>query len=187
MLLLVDNNDSFTFNIVEVIRSVSTVPIVVKNYADIQIEEVGQYNMIIFSPGPSLPDDYPILKQILMQYGQSIPILGICLGHQAICAYFGAQLVQSDSIIHGFDSLILTNPHSILFKGFSEMVVGRYHSWYATQIPKSLKITALDEHGVVMAVEHQQYPVYSVQFHPESYITKEGKLIFKNFIDAATL
>ena len=186
MLLLVDNNDSFTFNIVEVIRSVSTVPVIVKNSADIQIEEVEQYQMIIFSPGPSLPDDYPIMSQILNQYCGTIPILGICLGHQAICAYFGAQLVQSDSIIHGYDSCIQTNPHSVLFKGFSEMVVGRYHSWHATQIPKCLTITAQDEQGIVMAVEHQHYPVYGVQFHPESYITKEGKQIFKNFIDAAT-
>ncbi|MBP1672352.1 MAG: Anthranilate synthase, amidotransferase component [Bacteroidetes bacterium] len=186
MLLLVDNNDSFTYNIVEAIRSVSNVPIVVKNSADIQIEEVEQYQMIIFSPGPSLPDDYPIMKQILNQYCATIPILGICLGHQAICSYFGAQLVQSDSIIHGFDSLIQTNSQSLLFKGVSEMIVGRYHSWHAIQIPESLSITAQDKYGIVMAVEHKHYPVYSVQFHPESYITKQGKQIFKNFIDAAT-
>lgn len=186
MLLLVDNNDSFTFNIVEVIRSVSTIPVVVKNSAAIQIKEVEQYQMIIFSPGPSLPDDYPIMKQILNEYCARIPILGICLGHQAICSYFGASLVQSDSIIHGVDSLIQTNPHSKLFKGFSELVVGRYHSWHAIQIPESLSITAQDAHGIVMAVEHKHYPVYGVQFHPESYITNEGKQIFKNFIDAAT-
>jgi anthranilate synthase/aminodeoxychorismate synthase-like glutamine amidotransferase len=186
MLLIVDNNDSFTFNIVEVIRSVSSVPVFVKNSASLQVEEVKNYKMIIFSPGPSLPDDYPIMKEILSRYASTIPILGICLGHQAICAFFGAQLVQSETIVHGFDSLIKTNPQSVLFKGFSEMIVGRYHSWHAFHIPKSLKITAQDEQGIVMAVEHQHYPVYGVQFHPESYITKEGKQIFKNFIDAAT-
>jgi anthranilate synthase/aminodeoxychorismate synthase-like glutamine amidotransferase len=186
MLLLVDNNDSFTYNIVELIRSVSSIPVVVIKSFDLSLDEVLNFKMIIFSPGPALPDNYPILKKIIAQYGASIPILGICLGHQAICEFFGAKLIQSNHVAHGIDSVIDTNPSSILFHRISKMTVGRYHSWYVTQIPDNLQVTAVDHFGMVMAVEHRQFPIFGVQFHPESYITKEGNQILKNFIDAAT-
>lgn len=187
MLLIVDNNDSFTYNIVEMVRSVSDIQIKVIKSVDIIIDEVANYDIIILSPGPSLPQDFPILQTIIETYKSTIPILGICLGHQAICTFFGAHLVRSKQVIHGFDSWIDTDPNSLLFKGMTQTVVGRYHSWYATDIPDSLKIIAKDKQGVVMAVEHKKYPIFGVQFHPESYITAEGKKIIKNFIDAATL
>ena len=187
MILIVDNNDSFTFNIVEMIRSVSDIPVKVIRSSSLVLDEVANYQKIILSPGPSLPNDYPVLFDILDRFKNKIPILGICLGHQAISTYFGARLCQSSSVIHGYDSLIHTDPNSKLFKGIQKMIVGRYHSWYADQIPDTLRITAKDSLGVVMAVEHTQYPIYGVQFHPESYITNQGKQIFKNFIDADTL
>jgi anthranilate synthase/aminodeoxychorismate synthase-like glutamine amidotransferase len=186
MILIVDNNDSFTFNIVESVRSVTKIPFTVVKSSNLSIEEVSKYQMIILSPGPSLPKDFPILNAILETYHTQKPILGICLGHQAICSFFGAKLVQSDEVIHGFDSVIETDPDSILFKGFDQMTVGRYHSWYALDIPPILKITARDSEGIVMGVEHQSLPVYGVQFHPESYITQYGNQIIKNFIDAAS-
>lgn len=186
MILIVDNNDSFTFNIVESVRSVTNIPFNVIQSTSLSIEEVSNYQMIILSPGPSLPQDFPILNLILETYHTYKPILGICLGHQAVCSFFGAKLVQSQSVMHGYDSLIKTDPDSVLFKGISQMTVGRYHSWYATDLPSVLNITARDSQGIVMGVEHQLLPVFGVQFHPESYITHQGNMIFKNFIDAAS-
>lgn len=186
MILIVDNNDSFTYNIVEMVRSVSDIQIKVIKSVDLIIDEVANYDLIILSPGPSLPQDFPILQTIIETYKSTIPILGICLGHQAICTFFGAHLVRSKQVMHGIDSIIETDPNSVLFKGMTQSVVGRYHSWYVTDVPDTLKIVAKDNQGVVMAVEHNLYPLFGVQFHPESYITAEGKQIIKNFIDAAT-
>lgn len=186
MILLVDNNDSFTYNIVEMVRSVSDIQIKVIKSVDLIIDEVANYDLIILSPGPSLPQDFPILQTIIETYKSTIPILGICLGHQAICTVFGAHLVRSKQVMHGINSVIDTDPNSVLFKDITQSVVGRYHSWYVTDIPESLKIVAKDQQGIIMAVEHKQYPLFGVQFHPESYITTDGKRIIKNFIDAAT-
>lgn len=187
MILIVDNNDSFTFNIVESIRSVTEIPYSVIQSSHLTIEEVDKFQMIVFSPGPSLPDDFPIMNTILQTYYTQKPILGICLGHQAICSFFGSKLVQSQQVIHGYDSIISTDPSSVLFKGMTQITVGRYHSWSAIDIPPVLRITAKDQEGIIMGVEHQTLPIFGVQFHPESYITKQGNQIFKNFIDAATL
>ncbi|HNX21475.1 MAG TPA: aminodeoxychorismate/anthranilate synthase component II [Bacteroidales bacterium] len=186
MILIVDNNDSFTFNIVESVRSVTKIPFTVVKSSNLSIEEVSKYQMIILSPGPSLPKDFPILNAILETYHTHKPILGICLGHQAICSFYGAKLFQNQTVMHGYDSLIMSDSDSILFKGIHQMTVGRYHSWYAGDIPSILKITARDSEGIVMGVEHQSLPVYGVQFHPESYITQYGNQIIKNFIDAAS-
>ncbi len=186
MILIVDNNDSFTFNIVESVRSVTNIPFKIISSASLSVEEVSIYQMIILSPGPSLPKDFPILNAILETYHTHKPILGICLGHQAICSFFGAKLVQSHSVMHGYNSLIKTDPDSTLFKGIDQMTVGRYHSWYAEDLPPILKITARDTNGIVMGVEHLSLPVFGVQFHPESYITQYGNQIIKNFIDAAS-
>lgn len=186
MLLIVDNNDSFTYNIVELIRSVSKTLITVKKSDTLTLDEVKPFTHIVFSPGPSLPDQFPIMKKILEQYQNEKHILGICLGHQAICEFFGAELYHTGSVKHGVVSQITCDPESILFKDKSKLTVGRYHSWAAKDIPSCLKITATDHEGVVMAVEHTSKNIYGLQFHPESYITQSGASIIKNFLYETT-
>lgn len=184
MILLIDNNDSFTYNIVEMVRQVtngSQILDVVKSHT-LDIEDVAKYDKIIFSPGPSLPDDFPIMRQVLERYDNTKSILGICLGHQAICQYYGAKLENLDCVLHGVSSVVACVSSSLLFGSLRSVVVGRYHSWVAVDVPSCLRVTAVDQKGCVMAVEHVSKKVYGVQFHPESYITKEGKAILTNFI-----
>ncbi len=186
MILLVDNDDSFTYNILELLRRTTNEQLTVLNHRDVNVDLAADYNAFIFSPGPSLPHDFPIMNQLLTQYDNSKAIIGICLGHQAICEHYGAQLVQSDVVHHGEPSIINCNPDSTLFSGLTNTVVGRYHSWIATNIPSELRITARDSHGAVMAVEHLSKCVFGVQFHPESYMTEAGEFILKNFLHATS-
>lgn len=186
MILLIDNNDSFTYNVVELVRQIGDIRLVVVKSSDVDIEEIEKYNSIIFSPGPGLPNDFPVMKQILSRYDHTKRILGICLGHQAICEYYGASLINLSTVMHGVESEIFCDKESVLFSGVGSTIVGRYHSWVATNIPPDLKITAVDKESMVMAVEHRTKNVFGIQFHPESYITHEGKQILKNFIYGAT-
>lgn len=183
MLLIVDNNDSFTYNVVELIRKVSKIDVIVKKSDTLTLEEVSPFTHIVFSPGPSLPDQFPIMKKILEHYQDHKKILGICLGHQAICEFFGAQLYHTGTVKHGVASQISCDPSSSLFKDQTELIVGRYHSWAAKEIPTCLKVTACDNEGIVMAVEHISKNIYGVQFHPESYITQAGTSIIDNFLN----
>lgn len=185
MILLIDNNDSFTYNVVELLRQVTTQQVVVLKSHALTVEQVESYDTIILSPGPGLPDDFPILAQILRQYDDHKRILGICLGHQTICQYYGGRLINLPQVMHGVESEIECDPNSLLFNGMNVITVGRYHSWAATDIPPTLKITATDQDGTVMAVEHRTKQVFGLQFHPESFITLRGKQILKNFIDGA--
>lgn len=183
--LIVDNNDSFTFNIVDLFRKISSVEIEVRPSQNIIIEEVVEYSHIVFSPGPGLPDDFPIMRKILEKYGSSKAILGICLGHQAICAYYGSNLKNLNNVMHGSVSEIIYKRNSLLFKNLQNVTVGRYHSWIVDNIKsEDIEITATDSEGLIMGVEHKKWKIYGVQFHPESYITKDGKNIFKNFLYA---
>lgn len=184
MILLVDNNDSFTHNIAEALYQITDKKICIRTSTHLHIDDVEKYQKIIFSPGPCLPRDFPLMHDILYRYKATKPILGVCLGHQAICEFFGATIERLQHVLHGIDSTIYCDKHSTLFKNKTSMLVGRYHSWIACNIPKSLKITARDENGHVMAVEHISYSIYGVQFHPESHISIEGVSIFENFINA---
>lgn len=186
MILLIDNNDSFTYNVAELIRQTTDQSLVIVKSDKADIEKVEMYDTIIFSPGPSLPDDFPIMKQILRRYDNSKRILGICLGHQAICEYYGARLTNLNTVLHGVESELRCDPCSVLFYGLPSITVGHYHSWVVTELPPTLKITATDQDGIVMAVEHKTKNVFGLQFHPESYITRKGKQIFKNFINGVT-
>lgn len=183
MILLVDNNDSFTYNVQQQLRRVTDQQIHVKRADTIECRHVERYSHIIFSPGPGVPDDFPIMSQILQQHDREKPILGICLGYQAICQYYGAVLRNLEQVVHGQPHEVRCEVESKLFRAVETMVVGRYHSWVAHQIPEVLQVTAIDNAGVVMAVEHISKPVYGVQFHPESYITKEGDAIIRNFLN----
>lgn len=187
MTLLINNNDSFTHNIIELLRQITDQEVHIITNGGIELDKVEDYQRIIFSPGPGLPDDFPIMKEILNRYQATKPILGICLGHQAICEYFGARIERLDKVVHGVDSIINCNEYSRLFRGKDTMVVGRYHSWVAgwaaDEMPDYINIIATDSDGNIMAVEHSILPIYGVQFHPESYISKGGLSIFENFIN----
>lgn len=181
---LIDHNDSFTYNIVEVLRQFTNTFTVI-NYQNLVVADLNLFDKIILSPGPCLPKDYPKTFQIIENYYKSKPILGICLGHQAICTFFGAQLYRFDDVVHGVSKTILRQKTSKLFKNIPQKTtVGLYHSWAIDQahFPSDLSVLAKAD-GIIMSVEHVQYPVFGIQFHPESFLTTHGALMLKNFID----
>jgi len=185
-ILIIDNNDSFTYNIVELIRNITSNPIRVKPSVALDINEIKRYNRIILSPGPGLSYEFPILAQILKMYGGKIPILGICLGHQAICEFFGAKLSNLPLVVHGQPKKIFVKKNTQLFKKIpNEFTVGLYHSWIVRRsgFPEDLYITGLSEDDIIMSVEHKNLQIYGVQFHPESYITEYGKQLITNFLE----
>lgn len=186
MILLIDNNDSFTHNIVDMLRRISTKKVYIVSSSILDIDSVSTYECVIISPGASLPKDYPILTTLLEQYIGVIPILGVCLGYQAICQFLGAELFNYSSPRHGVETQIECDRESVLFDGIESMTVGRYHSWVAKNLPKELKITATDSNGDIMAMENREMKIFGVQFHPESYITKSGDSVLINFLNEAT-
>jgi len=184
-ILLIDHNDSFTFNIVEVFRNLKQ-KIEVVNYVDITTEKVANFDKIIFSPGPMLPKDYPKTFEILKQFYKTKQILGICLGHQIIAEFFKSQLKNLKQVKHGVEQRIEILEKSSLFKDINSPTnVGLYHSWVvdAENFSSEIKITSRSTDNLIMSLEHKIHPIYGVQFHPESFLTKEGKQLLQNFID----
>lgn len=184
-ILLLDNNDSFTFNVVELIRSLGKYNLEVIPSNNISVEDIRPFEKIIISPGPGLPKDFPILSKILIEFASKKPILGICLGHQAICEYFGAKLLNLPDVIHGQPKQTTLISKSKLFMGIpSEFSVGLYHSWFVAKnnFPKELIITSKSEDNIIMSIEHKTLPIYGVQFHPESFITENGAKLIDNFL-----
>lgn len=193
-ILLIDNYDSFTFNIVEMLRQIGQntsmehkINIIIRPVGEFQPEEAVEADKIILSPGPGLPEDYPVLFDFLRKYASQKSILGVCMGHQVICRFFGAGLWNLPDVVHGQERIISSNHESLLFHGVRKMKVGLYHSWAvkSTSLPKELFVTATSADGIVMAVQHEKYDIHAVQFHPESYITEGGDKIFSNFLFAS--
>jgi len=186
-LLIFDNYDSFTFNLVQIVETYSNWEFdIVKNDC-IMIEDVGRYNKILFSPGPGLPSEAGIMEKILQTYGESKSILGICLGFQAIIESYGGRLINLPLVYHGIrQQITVVDSKEPLFKGMSPIFeAGLYHSWAADKIsiPSCLKITAISEDGIIMAVSHNHYKIKGVQFHPESYMTDCGPKILANWLN----
>lgn len=186
MILLIDNYDSFSYNLYQLVGEVEPDIKVVRNDA-VTIEEIRQMKpeLIILSPGPGRPEDAGICIQAVEELGGEIPIFGVCLGHQAICKAYGATVTYARQLMHGKTSTAKVEQNSKLFQGLGpEMVVGRYHSLAADPetIPDCMKVTAVTEDGEVMAVEHKEYPVYGVQFHPESILTPDGRKLLENLL-----
>lgn len=182
--LILDNFDSFTYNIQHYLES-EEVQVEVFRAAEISIEEVRNYDRIILSPGPGLPAEHPFMKQILEEFIGHKPILGVCLGMQAIVTYYGGELYNLNQVKHGIQEEIIKLGTSVLLRSISENFrVGLYHSW-ACRIKKEgeLKQIAKSASGVLMAVESTKDRVFAVQFHPESVLTPEGKAILKNFVN----
>lgn len=191
MILLIDNYDSFSYNVYQLVGSVNSDIKVIRN-DEMTVEEIEALapSHIILSPGPGRPADAGVCEEVLRRLAGKIPMLGICLGHQAICEVFGADITYAKELMHGKQSVARLDNDSALFKGMAqELVVARYHSLAADPdtMPDCLKITARTADGEIMAVEHREYPIYGVQFHPESVLTPEGRAILKNFLlgDAA--
>lgn len=186
MILLIDNYDSFSYNVYQLAASISPDVQVIRN-DEKTVEEIEAMapTRIILSPGPGKPRDAGICEDVIRHFAGRIPILGICLGHQAICEVFGATVTYARRLMHGKQSVVATDGDSVLFAGMSrEITVARYHSLAADPdtMPDALRVTAVTAEGEVMAVEHREYPVYGVQFHPESVLTPEGKRICENFL-----
>ena len=185
MILLIDNYDSFSYNLFQLVGEIEPDIKVIRN-DELSVDEIRKLTprRIILSPGPGRPEDAGIIVDVVKQI-QDIPILGVCLGHQAICMALGAAITYAEELMHGKQSEVEFDTDCALFRGCPKnALVARYHSLAADAktIPKELKITARTADGEVMAVQHIKYPVYGVQFHPESIMTPNGKQILNNFI-----
>ena len=186
MVLLIDNYDSFSYNLYQLIGEIEPDIRVIRN-DEMTIDEIRKLNpsRIILSPGPGRPEDAGITVEAARTLGKEIPTLGVCLGHQAICMAYGATVSYAKELMHGKQSVAKLDNDSVLFKDLpKEIEVARYHSLAAVNdtIPDCLKVTAITDDGEVMAVEHKEFPIYGVQFHPESIMTPDGKQILRNFI-----
>ncbi len=185
-ILLLDNYDSFTWNLVHYLEMLTEDKICVFRNDEISLDEVAKFDRIVLSPGPGMPSDAGILLPLIKKFYAVKPILGVCLGHQAIAESFGGSLLQLSEVVHGLQrKCILTDNSDSFFKDVPiSFDVGRYHSWVVDEstLPTIFKVLARDEQSTIMAMKHTSLPIYSVQFHPESIMTPFGKQILKNWI-----
>lgn len=186
MILLIDNYDSFSYNLYQYVGELGTDITVIRNDA-MTVEEIARLRpaRIILSPGPGCPKDAGVCVEAARTLGRTVPTLGVCLGHQAICEAYGATVGHAKRLMHGKQSEVTLDTACPLFRGLPERIkAARYHSLAALPetVPDCLKITARADDGEIMAVQHVQYPLFGVQFHPESIMTPEGKTILKNFL-----
>lgn len=187
-LLVIDNYDSFTYNLVQYLRELGSASIEVVRNDQLELEAMGTYDAIILSPGPGLPQQAGLLLDIIKTYSGKKPILGICLGHQAIGQVFGAELENLAKVYHGLATPIQLSRTTGIFEGqASPLTVGRYHSWVVDKstLPPCLEVLAEDEQGHIMAMQHQEHPTIGLQFHPESVLTPTGKALLNNFLELA--
>ncbi len=187
MTLLIDSYDSFSYNLYQLVGELDPDIKVVRN-DELTVAEIRALNTerIILSPGPGRPEDAGVIVEAARRLGGEFPILGVCLGHQAICEAFGGKVTYAKRLMHGKQSIAKLDLSCPIFKGCPERApVARYHSLAADDgsLPEELEVTAVTEDGEVMAVQHKTLPVFGVQFHPESIMTPDGKMMLKNFID----
>lgn len=186
-LLIFDNYDSFTYNLVQLVEQCGVNDFVIAKNDKITLEEINAFDKILLSPGPGIPSEAGILCDLIRQFAPTKKILGICLGHQAIAECFGAKLIQMESTKHGIGSkTIITSSNEYLFEDVKDcFITGRYHSWVVSRkdFPHdSLDVTAIDTENTIMACKHKIFDVRGVQFHPESYITEYGLLMMRNWL-----
>lgn len=184
-IVVIDNYDSFTYNLVHYLEDLDCEVTVLRN-DEFELEEIDAFDKILLSPGPGIPDEAGLLKDVIKKYAPTKSIFGVCLGQQAIGEVFGGQLTNLDKVYHGVATEVtLTQPDEVLFRDLPEKFnVGRYHSWVVDNenFPTSLEITSVDENGQIMSLKHKTYDVRGVQYHPESVLTPQGKQILKNWI-----
>ncbi|MBM3444010.1 MAG: aminodeoxychorismate/anthranilate synthase component II [Bacteroidetes bacterium] len=191
-LLILDNYDSFTYNLVQLVKEINLGPIDIYRNDKITLDQVDQYEHILLSPGPGIPEEAGILLPLISHYAATKSIFGVCLGHQAIGQSFGARLLNLSDVYHGVSTPIVLNSAvahhrrtNDWFGGFEQtLTAGRYHSWVidATWVPECLEVTSTDQQGRIMSVRHREYDVQGVQFHPESILTVNGAQMIKNWL-----
>ena len=185
--LVLDNYDSFTYNLVHAIREHGGFEVDVIRNDKISVKQVAQYDRIVLSPGPGLPDEAGILKEVIREYAPQKKILGVCLGMQAIGEVFGGRLVNLDRVFHGVATPVFRERvgDEVLKNVPATFMAGRYHSWVVAEdgFPEELQVTSRDEQGLIMSIRHKNYPVFGLQFHPESILTEEGKTMIDNFLN----
>lgn len=184
-ILIFDNYDSFTYNLVHLVKQLGYTDVDVVRNDKIALVDIAQYNKIILSPGPGIPSEAGLLLPLIKEYASIKPILGVCLGHQAIGEAFGANLVNLEDVYHGITTNANIVADDYILEGLDkEIEVGRYHSWIVdpNNLPECFIVTALDNDGQIMAMKHKEYDVHGVQFHPESVLTPQGAIIVKNFL-----
>lgn len=191
-ILILDNYDSFTYNLVQMVEEISNRNVDVHRNDEINLEQVAQYDKIILSPGPGIPNEAGILIPLIKRYAATKSIFGVCLGHQAIGEAFGAELINLSRVYHGVcnkiklvESVASSSFRNDWFKNLNdEIEVGRYHSWVLNEksIPADIEVTAKDESGMIMALRHREYDVQGVQFHPESVLTPLGRKMMENWL-----
>lgn len=185
-ILVIDNYDSFTYNLVHYLEDLNCDVTVVRNNK-LTLDDVEPFDKIVLSPGPGIPDEAGLLKPIIERYAPTKSILGVCLGQQAIGEVFGGSLINLDNVYHGVATKVtICVDDEPLFNGMEkEIEVGRYHSWVVNpDLPSVLEATSFDENGQVMSLRHREYDVRGVQYHPESVLTPNGKQILKNWVNS---
>ena len=189
LIAVIDNYDSFTYNLVHYLEDLNCQVTVFRN-DEFDMDELKSFDKILLSPGPGIPDEAGLLKEVIKTYSDSKSILGVCLGQQAIGEVFGGILTNLEKVYHGVATTIkITNQDDILFRDLpTEFEVGRYHSWVVSNenFPNDLIITSIDENGQIMSLKHNKFDVRGVQFHPESVLTPNGKKILENWISSPT-
>lgn len=191
-ILLLDNYDSFTYNLAHYIREVcealgSPFTLDIIRNDKISVDDVQKYDKIVLSPGPGIPEEAGIMPELLKRYASQKSILGVCLGHQAIGEAFGGTLTNLSRVVHGFATQATVLVDDILFRNIpSTLSVGRYHSWVVASenLPSDIEVTAQDAEGFIMALRHKTYDVRGVQFHPESVLTEYGKTMLHNWLQS---
>jgi anthranilate synthase component 2 len=186
-IVVIDNYDSFTYNLVHAIKKISGLPVDVFRNDEISLEELEKYDKIVLSPGPGIPEEAGLLLDIIKEYGPKKSMLGVCLGHQAIGEAFGGKLHNMSKVLHGIATPVeLTKTKSVLFEGLPNIFdVGRYHSWIvqSNDLPDCLEVTSYDKEGFIMSFKHKEYDVQGVQFHPESVLTPLGEKMIENWLN----
>ena len=184
-IVIIDNYDSFTYNLAHLVKELGAEVEVLRN-DQFQIEDLLPYDKIILSPGPGIPSEAGLLLDVIRQYAPIKPILGVCLGHQAIGEYFGGHLTNLSQVFHGVSSTVsITTPDYIYNELPDHIEVGRYHSWVVDThaFPDCLEITSVSEEGQIMSLRHRQYDVRGIQYHPESVLTPDGQIIISNWLE----
>ena len=182
--VIIDNYDSFTYNLAHLVKELGAEVDVLRN-DKFELEELEKYDKIILSPGPGIPEEAGLLLEVIRTYAGRKPILGVCLGEQAIGQAFGGKLTNLSEVFHGIQTTVKTKNKDYIFSGLpTEIPVGRYHSWVVDTegFPEELVITAISSEGQIMALKHREYDVHGIQFHPESVLTPDGKQIVGNWL-----
>lgn len=183
--LVFDNYDSFTYNLVQIIEQILGQKVDVYRNDEITLEDINKYDKIILSPGPGIPKEAGILLEVIQKYAPTKSIFGVCLGQQAIAEAFGGSLINLSEIYHGVATEAKKVKEHMILNNLPEILeVGRYHSWAVNpdDFPQELEVTSVDESGMIMSLKHKEYDVHAVQYHPESILTPDGRKILENFL-----